>query len=65
MVVNTPQLHRAHHSYTTKYVDRNFAGKFPVWDLVVAFSACALGKDGSSSDDARQGAGPSLAKPLD
>lgn len=31
-VINTPQYHRAHHSYLPKFIDRNYAGKFPIWD---------------------------------
>lgn len=31
-VINNPQLHRTHHSILPEHVDRNFAGKWPVWD---------------------------------
>jgi sterol desaturase/sphingolipid hydroxylase (fatty acid hydroxylase superfamily) len=32
VVLNTPSAHRVHHGSNTRYIDRNFAGVFIVWD---------------------------------
>ena len=33
-VMNTPSHHRVHHGINPKYIDKNYAGVFIVWDLV-------------------------------
>jgi sterol desaturase/sphingolipid hydroxylase (fatty acid hydroxylase superfamily) len=34
LVMNTPSHHRVHHGIDPKYVDRNYAGAFIVWDRI-------------------------------
>ena len=38
-VVATPAFHRVHHSADPAHHDRNFAGTFPVWDLLFGTAA--------------------------
>ena len=33
-LLNTPSAHRVHHGSNTKYIDRNYAGVFIVWDRI-------------------------------
>jgi sterol desaturase/sphingolipid hydroxylase (fatty acid hydroxylase superfamily) len=33
-ILGSPQFHRIHHSKEPSHLDRNFAGNFPVWDLL-------------------------------
>jgi sterol desaturase/sphingolipid hydroxylase (fatty acid hydroxylase superfamily) len=38
-LVATPAFHRLHHSREPRHHDRNFAGTFPLWDLVLGTHA--------------------------
>lgn len=33
-LLNTPSAHRVHHGSNTKYIDRNYAGVFIIWDRI-------------------------------
>jgi sterol desaturase/sphingolipid hydroxylase (fatty acid hydroxylase superfamily) len=34
LLVAAPQLHRLHHSRLAQHADKNFAGYFPIWDIL-------------------------------
>lgn len=40
-IISTPEFHRVHHSQNAADHDKNFAGTFPLWDLL--FGTAALG----------------------
>ena len=42
-VLASPAFHRVHHSPDPRLYDTNFAGTFPVWDLL--FGTAAAGED--------------------
>jgi sterol desaturase/sphingolipid hydroxylase (fatty acid hydroxylase superfamily) len=39
-VMNTPSHHRVHHAVNARYLDRNYAGTFIVWDRMFGTFAC-------------------------
>ena len=41
-VMNTPSHHRVHHGRNPRYLDRNYAGIFIVWDRLFCSAASSL-----------------------
>lgn len=37
-LLNSPQYHRCHHSFEPRFIDRNLAPMFPIWDVL--FGTC-------------------------
>jgi sterol desaturase/sphingolipid hydroxylase (fatty acid hydroxylase superfamily) len=44
-VMNTPAHHRVHHAYNPRYLDRNYAGIFIIWDKLFGTFAAEVESD--------------------
>lgn len=44
-VFNTPSHHRAHHAQNTRYMDKNYAGTFIIWDRMLGTFQPELAED--------------------
>jgi sterol desaturase/sphingolipid hydroxylase (fatty acid hydroxylase superfamily) len=60
-VLASPRFHRHHHSADPRFFDRNFAGTFPLWDVVFGTHVDGLGgersQDAAAHDAARAARG--------
>ena len=67
-IVSTPQFHRWHHSRSEEAIDKNFAGLFPVFDMLFGTFYLPEGKEaddfGVSSRDFPEGIGEQFVYPF-